>query len=125
MKNFLRKLIPERVLLFYHKCCAVLASLIYRFPGRKLYVIGVTGTNGKTTTCAFITSILQEAGLKVGMTSTVYFQIGKKRWLNKTKMTVPGHFSLPRMLRKMVKSSCQFAVHYRHKTHTLKNCIVE
>lgn len=110
MLDFLRKIIPESVLLFYHKCWAVLANLIYGFPGRKLYVIGVTGTNGKTTTVSFINSILEEAGFKTGMTSTVYFQINRKKWLNKTKMTVPGRFFFPKILRKMVQAGCQYAV---------------
>ncbi len=110
MMNFLRKIIPEPVLLFYHKCFAVFANLIYRFPGRKLYVIGVTGTNGKTTTVNLISSILEEADEKVGMTSTIYFQIGGKKWFNKTKMTVPGRFFFPKMLRKIVKAGCKYAV---------------
>jgi UDP-N-acetylmuramoyl-L-alanyl-D-glutamate--2,6-diaminopimelate ligase len=110
MKDILRKIIPKPILLFYHKAWAILANIIYWFPGRKLYVIGVTGTNGKTTTVSFIASILEEAGYKIGMTSTVHFQVGLKKWLNKTKMTVPGHFFFPRMLCQMVRASCQYAV---------------
>jgi len=110
MINFFRKFIPRPLLLFYHKFWAILGNILYRFPGRKIYVIGVTGTNGKTTTVNLIASILEEAGYKVGLTSTVFFQIGDKRWLNQTKMTVPGYFFFPRMLRQMINNSCQYAV---------------
>lgn len=110
MKNFLRKILPNSWILASHKLRAVLACLLYRFPARKLKVIGVTGTNGKTTTCHFIASILEEAGFKVGMLTTIDFKIGSKTWENVTKMTTISPFLLQRFLRKMVKEKCDYAI---------------
>lgn len=55
----------------YHFMQATLAGLKYGFPAKKLHVIGVTGTNGKTTTCFMIWKMLNEAGLKTGLMTTV------------------------------------------------------
>jgi len=96
--------------LFYHKLMAVLACLYYRFPSRYLNVVAVTGTKGKTTTANLIASVLGEAGYKVGMTSTILFQIGDLKWTNTTKITTLGPFFIQKMLRQMVKSRCTHAV---------------
>jgi UDP-N-acetylmuramoyl-L-alanyl-D-glutamate--2,6-diaminopimelate ligase len=87
-----------------------LAAIYYWYPSDHLIVIGVTGTNGKTTTVNLITNVLNSAGYKVGMTSTINFQIGNKRWINDTKQTTLGPFFLQKMLRQMVKAGCKYAV---------------
>ncbi len=98
------------LLLFYHKCKAILACIWYRFPSQQLVVVGVTGTKGKTTTTTLIARILEEAGHKVGMTSTVNFKIGNYSWVNTTKQTTLGPFFLQKLLRKMVNEGCTHAV---------------
>ncbi len=108
LKNKLSPTNPLR--LFYHKVLAFVASVYYRFPSRYLYVIGITGTKGKTTTTNLTASILSEAGYKVGMTSTINFQIGELRWTNSTKITTLGPFFLQKMLRQMVNERCTHAV---------------
>lgn len=55
----------------YHYPSAIFWNLVYRFPHKKLVLIGVTGTDGKTTTCTLISQTLQNAGLKVGLISTI------------------------------------------------------
>lgn len=95
---------------WYHFLMAFLAALIYRFPSRKLIVIGVTGTNGKSTTVYFITRILEEAGFKVASLSTIDFKVGEKSWQNMFKMTMPGRFFTQWFLRQAVNSGCDFAV---------------
>lgn len=110
--SYLKKVIPDQhpLRLLYHKLMAVFACIIYGFPATKLQVIGVTGTKGKTTTCNLIATILTEAGYKVGMTSTINFQIGNLKWVNETKITTLNPFFLQKMLRRMVNESCTHAV---------------
>src|SRR6056297_2467268 len=110
MKRLLKKIIPKQILDLYHRTLAVVAALVFGRPSEKLIVVGVTGTNGKSTTVDFISRILRSSGQKVGYSSTVGFKIGDKEWLNKKKMTMLGRFQLQKMLGKMVKAGCRYAV---------------
>lgn len=103
---------PDRhpLRLLYHKITSVIAAVINGFPANKMVVIGVTGTNGKTTTVNLITNILNTAGYKVGMASTINFQIGEKRWVNAAKQTTMGPFYLQKLLKQMVAAGCKYAV---------------
>jgi len=110
MKTLIKKFIPEFLLSWYHWCLAFLGACLYGFPSRKLKVIGVTGTNGKTTVVSFITEILEEAGFKVAALSGIKFKIGEKEWPNKLKMTMPGRFKIQKFFRQAVNAKCQYAV---------------
>ena len=93
-----------------HYFLAVLAYWWYGRPARKLIVVGVTGTKGKTTTSRLVASVLEAGGDKVGLLSTVEFQVGDKRWLNDKKMTMLGRGENQRMLREMVRAGCKYVV---------------
>ncbi len=110
MKKFFRQFFNQRTVNLYHLVQAVLANVIYGFPAKKLNVIGVTGTNGKTTTCHLIASVLEAAGEKVGMTTTIDFQIGAERTENNIKMTTVSPFHLQKLLKRMVKAECSAAI---------------
>lgn len=124
MKYLVKKFIPNFLLSWYHFGLAFLGVVIYQFPSKKLKIIGVTGTNGKTTVVNMATRILEVAGFKVAALSSIYFKIGEKEWPNKLKMTMPGRFKIQKFLRQAVSAGCQYAVlevtsegieQYRHK----------
>lgn len=112
MLGFLRRLIPERhpVRLLYHKLKGFVAAVYYGFPASRMIVVGVTGTNGKTTTTTLLTNILTNAGYKVGMTSTIAYQVGERKWVNDTKQTTTGPFELQKLLKQMVAEGCKYAI---------------
>jgi UDP-N-acetylmuramoyl-L-alanyl-D-glutamate--2,6-diaminopimelate ligase len=110
MKEFLKKFLPNFVLSFYHFILAFLGALIYGFPSKKLILIGVTGTNGKTTTTEMIASIFEKAGKKIALLNSIRFKIGEKEEINKLRMTMPGRFFIQRFLKKAAKEGCQFAI---------------
>ena len=112
--NLIKKIIPKslfrKIQPGYHLVMNWLAGVWYGFPSEKLIVVGITGTTGKTTTVFMLAKLLQNAGLKVGYTSTAMFGDGEKEWLNDKKMTMLGRFFTQRMLRQMVKNKCQVAI---------------
>lgn len=110
MKELIKKFIPGCVLGWYHYSLAMLAKWLYGNPSRKMTVIGVTGTAGKSSTAYFISQVLEEGGFKVGMTTTTWLKVANKEWLNDKKMTMLGRFQTQKLLRKMVKEGCGAAV---------------
>jgi UDP-N-acetylmuramoyl-L-alanyl-D-glutamate--2,6-diaminopimelate ligase len=110
IKKWLKKILPDDFILWTHKIRAVAANFVYGFPSRKLKVIGITGTNGKTTVCNLIAKVIEESGRKVGMATTINFKVGEKEWKNNTKMTSLDPFELQKILRQMVDAGCEYAV---------------
>ena len=110
MRELIKKFIPHWILNLYHLILAFLGALVYSFPSKKLRVIGVTGTNGKSTVVEMTSKILEETGYKVASLSSIKFKIKEKEWPNELRMTMPGRFKLQRFLRQAVDSGCQYAV---------------
>ena len=93
-----------------HLIEAILANVLYGFPSRKMRVIGVTGTNGKTTTVFLIAKMLQRTGQKVGMLSTVAYGIGDDIKPQIEHMTTVDSFTLQKRLREFKNAGVKWAV---------------
>lgn len=95
---------------FYHRIGAIFMNVLFLFPGRKLKVIGVTGTDGKTTTVNLIYHILKENGHSASMLTSIGAFVGKKEYETGFHVTTPSSFSLQRLLRKAVRSKSEYFV---------------
>ncbi len=111
---YLKILVPEPVARLlrppYHWLLALLGALRYGFPSRKLIVIGVTGTKGKSSVVEIIGELFEAAGKKVAVAGTIRFKIGEKTEPNLYKMTMPGRFFVQRFLSEAVQAGCDVAV---------------
>jgi UDP-N-acetylmuramoyl-L-alanyl-D-glutamate--2,6-diaminopimelate ligase len=107
----LKKLIPEQhpLRLAWHRAKACAAAARYGFPARKLIVVGITGTDGKTTTVGMVAHILNASGRKTGALSTAYFRIGNEISWNATQKTSPSPFVIQKFLRTLVNKGCTHA----------------
>src|SRR3989344_4612767 len=112
--RFARRIIPERVFRaaqpLYHFALALCAAVLYWFPSRRIKVVVVTGTKGKSSVVELTAAILEEAGFTVASISTIRFKIGKNEWRNLYKMTTPGRFFVQKFLRNAIRSGCAYAV---------------
>lgn len=106
----MKKLIPQSIKNIYHLCRSVFSAVWFGFPAKKLKVIGVTGTNGKTTTVQMIAKILEEVGHKVAVSSTINFQIGEEKWVNKTKFTTLSGWQTQKFIAQAAKANCEYLV---------------
>src|SRR3989344_352970 len=94
----------------YHLMRAYAACIYFGFPSKKLTVIGVTGTDGKTTTSHMIYEILKSAEKKVSLISSIHAQIGEKSYDTGFHVTTPNPVALQRFLKKVVDSHSEFLV---------------
>lgn len=124
IKKFIPKRLFNTLAPIYHYKLAFIGACLYRFPSRKLTVIAVTGTKGKSSTTELINSIFEATGRKTALLNTIRFKIGDESTPNKRKMTVPGRLFLHKMLRKAISAGCDTAIvelsseaakQYRHK----------
>lgn len=108
--SFLRALIPRPLLSLYHRAWAHGAALWYGHPSKKLVLIGVTGTKGKSSVTEIAAALLRQSGAKVAVASTIHFVIGERTERNLYKMTMPGRGVLQKFLRQAVDAGCTHAV---------------
>jgi UDP-N-acetylmuramoyl-L-alanyl-D-glutamate--2,6-diaminopimelate ligase len=123
-KQIVKKVLPKKIWNLRHLYLAYCGAKKYNFPSEELFVIGVTGTTGKSSTIDFLRQSLESVGFRVGSLSTVDFYVAGKQKLNDQKMTMLGLAQIQQYLRKMVKAKCDIAIvettsegflQYRHK----------
>src|SRR5207244_2294960 len=90
------------------RAMALAAAEVHHHPSKELQLVGITGTNGKTTTAYLVASIPEAAGEPVAMTGTVEYRLGAER--SKAERTTPEATDMQRLLRRAVDLGCQTAV---------------
>lgn len=114
MRKIVKSLIPVKVFRAIeptgHLIESMLVTTALGFPARKLRTIGVTGTNGKTTTTFFIQKMLHEAGIPTGLTSTVAYGVGDDLKLQMEHMTTTSAKVLQRRLKDFKKQGAEWVV---------------
>lgn len=147
LKKILTKIIPEplleRLLPFYHLSLAYMGAVFYRHPARKLLVVGVTGTKGKSSVTEMLNAIFEEAGrlqanqqsswhglppqpagYKTALLNSIRIKTGTKSEPNLMRMTMPGRFFIQKFLFNAVRAGCRVAIlemtsqgaaQYRHR----------
>jgi len=100
--------IPQIVVRNTRKALSSLSCCFYNNPSQKINVVGVTGTNGKTTTTFLTKSIIEKAGYEAGLIGTINYQIGEK--MITAQETTPESVELQRLIAEMVEAKIKFAV---------------
>lgn len=111
MKRILSSIIPQSVKNYLlHWPVSLLALHYYWFPGKNVKIIGVTGTDGKTTTVNLIYKILKESGLSVAMISTVSAIINDEEIDTGFHVTAPQPWLLQKLLKKISREKIEYLV---------------
>lgn len=112
--RIIKRFIPKRLFAMgakiYHPLLAWSGALVYRFPSRKVKVIGVTGTKGKSTVVYLTAKLLEDSGYAVAAIGSLGYKIKQREWPNMLKMTMPGRWKMQKFLREAVNAGCTYAV---------------
>jgi len=100
----------KKFLNFYHFLLGCLSAFVYGFPSREIFVLGVTGTKGKSSVLELVNAGLEAAGYKTALSSSIRIKIGNDSELNKTGNSMPGRFFLQKFLRQAVDTGCRYAL---------------
>ena len=87
-----------------------LAAAFYAYPARKIRVVGVTGTDGKTTTVHLVSAVLEAMGYRTGFITTADVKVGNRIEYNDTQHTTPEPVEVQGLLRRMVDEGIGYAI---------------
>ena len=109
LKKIVRALTPAPVLSAYHFSLAYIGAALYGFPSRKMIVIGVTGTDGKSSTVEYINAIFEAAGYKTALSSSIRTKMNAVS-SPATGRSMPGRFFIQRFLARAQRAHCTVAI---------------
>ncbi len=109
-KQALRAIVPHPFVNLYHLALAFLGALVCGFPSRKLSVIAVTGTKGKSSTTEMLNAIFEEAGYKTAVLNSIRIKVADSSEKNEMRMSMPGRFFIQQFLRDAVSAGCTMAI---------------
>ncbi|HUO50402.1 MAG TPA: UDP-N-acetylmuramyl-tripeptide synthetase [Candidatus Paceibacterota bacterium] len=124
LKRFLSALAPAPVRSAYHLFLAYFGALVYLFPSKKIRVLAVTGTKGKSSTTEMLNAIFEATGEKTALINSIRFKIAEQSEPNLLRMSMPGRFFIQRFLADAVRAGCTTAIlemtsegarQYRHR----------
>jgi UDP-N-acetylmuramoyl-L-alanyl-D-glutamate--2,6-diaminopimelate ligase len=110
IKPLLKRILGKKIIRIYHYLQAWFWCMVYRWPAKDFYVIGVTGTKGKTTTCHLINAVLKADGKKTGLLSTIGFEIAGNYTANSLRLTTPTPRFLNKFFSDCKKAGCSHIV---------------
>ncbi|MCL5784017.1 MAG: UDP-N-acetylmuramoyl-L-alanyl-D-glutamate--2,6-diaminopimelate ligase [Patescibacteria group bacterium] len=111
MKKLIKSILSQQVINnFYHLPKAILANIFFGFPTQKLKVIGVTGTDGKTTTTNMVYQILKAAGKKASMVSTINAIVGGESFDTGFHVTSPDPFMVQKFAKQALDNGDEYLI---------------
>lgn len=94
----------------FHYVLALAGAIYFKFPSKDLTVIGVTGTNGKSTVVEMLHAILQEAGISVASASSIHTNINGEKIENKRKMTMGGRMFVQQFMHNALSKGAEVVI---------------
>jgi len=126
--RFIKRFIPRRLFALaqpsYHYLLAILGMVVYGFPARRITVIGITGTKGKSSVTELLNAMFEEAGFATALSNSIRTKVAGVSVRNMHRMTMPGRFALQRLLRRAIRAGAHVAIleitsegvrQYRHR----------
>lgn len=105
-----KRIVPQKLKNYYHLLTSILANKIYQNPAKSLKIIGITGTDGKTTTANLIYQILRKDKYRASLISTVNASIAGKTYDTGFHVTTPSAWSTQKFLKRMKESTTDYGV---------------